>query len=290
MLVRFILSGGKVIILKIFANILAFIAQMINSKPLYLRIADFRIRITFLPSKELINNSNLREELKVQLKDFITPSFTRADYEILVRYDKSIMINREAQQLLVPIYRKLSSKRMVIGYFNSLDHFNTALLEALNCLLLKSSGFILHASSIVIGAKLLVFCGNSGKGKSTIVKLLKSGTPVSDDQIIVRRRRGCYRYYASPLIERKKYPSLDLTGKSGKLYLLKQSKHYLLKRITPEKAINLLLPCISKPMLLPKEVYFPILLSSLTAFVSHQEIKYLFFGLHRNRLEQLLLS
>jgi len=263
---------------------------MINSKPLYLRIADFRIKITFLPSKELIRNSKLREELRIQLRDFLVTSFMKAEYEILVRYDPSMMVNFKTQQLFVPIYRKLSSRKTAIGYFNSLDHFNTVLLEVLNCLLIKHNGFILHASSVKIGGKLLIFCGNSGGGKSTIVKLLKSGTPISDDHILVRKRKGRYCYYVSPLIERNKYPHLDTIGVDGKIYLLKQSKRYSLKRITQEKAVNLLLSLISKPIMLPREVYLPSLIANLSDFISRQEINYLLFGLHRNKLERLLFS
>lgn len=73
---------------------------------------------------------------------------------------------------------------------------------ALSIVLPRLSGAILHASSVRIDGRALVFAGVSGAGKSTIARLLTEGatdrTRLADELLVVRASAGQWRVYVAP--------------------------------------------------------------------------------------------
>jgi len=67
--------------------------------------------------------------------------------------------------------------------------------------LAQERGMIVHASGIADGDRGLLFVGESGAGKSTLSNLWYQdggGAVLSDDRIIVRKKKGAYRMYGTP--------------------------------------------------------------------------------------------
>lgn len=67
-------------------------------------------------------------------------------------------------------------------------------------LLSMGRGVIIHGCGAVAGGEGLLFVGSSGKGKSTVARLLKDEGAVilNDDRIIVRKDGGEYYIYGTP--------------------------------------------------------------------------------------------
>ena len=65
-------------------------------------------------------------------------------------------------------------------------------------LALTHSGLLLHACGVIRDGKGYVFCGYSGAGKSTVARLSRAYTILSDDLVIVRRAQGRFYVYGVP--------------------------------------------------------------------------------------------
>lgn len=71
-------------------------------------------------------------------------------------------------------------------------------------LLPKTNGFFLHGSVAGYNDKAYIFMGQAGSGKSTTVKLLDGLCNIlSDDSLIIRKRRGRFYYYQTPFYEKE---------------------------------------------------------------------------------------
>jgi hypothetical protein len=68
--------------------------------------------------------------------------------------------------------------------------------------LAREAGLEVHACGLVVGGRLLLFCGQSGAGKSTTARLwrrLRPDVPIlSDDRLALRFERGHWRGYGTP--------------------------------------------------------------------------------------------
>ncbi len=78
-----------------------------------------------------------------------------------------------------------------------------------NIILHKSGGFVLHASSILIEKKAIIFSGKSGSGKSTIVDLIKKRIPgsviLSDNSAFIFKKNNEFVIYPSPFLETNRF-------------------------------------------------------------------------------------
>ena len=112
--------------------------------------------------------------------------------------------------------------------------------------------FFLHASGVKCAKdEGLVFCGNSGSGKSTMARIWlknRSGTVLNDDRIIVRRSQGRFIAYGCPwYLKSKKLVSHEKL-EIRKLFFLRHSKHNYVKPIEKKAAFWKLI----------RQAYFPV--------------------------------
>lgn len=91
----------------------------------------------------------------------------------------------------VPIFLFPSVHQFVARIFNILFHF--------------SGGFVLHSSSILVNNEAILFVGESGRGKSTIVDKMKEFNTnyyiLADNSAFVKKLNGKFMMYPSPFIE-----------------------------------------------------------------------------------------
>jgi hypothetical protein len=97
-------------------------------------------------------------------------------------------------------------------------------------------GFVLHACGIDTGTSTVAFCGHSGAGKSTTARLWRRFVPrarvLSDDRLVIRRRRGEYWAYGTPWHGTARYAS-RLGRPLRALVFLRQARRTSLRRLEP---------------------------------------------------------
>jgi hypothetical protein len=261
----------------------------------YLSIAGFVIKIVCKPNTDLIYNKRLYRAIINQLKGFVLAKCDqKSDYQINIVYNSALMVDHSKQQVLAPIYRQLGAHALEVSYYSSLDHFNTALFDVINYLLIKHRGFVLHASATLLNGELLVFMGASGSGKSTIVQRLRANTtPLADDHLLIRKIGSHFFAYQSPLIERQQYRRIG--SKSfpiNRVFILKQSRNYCLENLDPRSPH--LLKTVTSFVAQPKlnladiELQQRALFQSISGFVWKSKLSNCYFGKNSQQLTHLL--
>lgn len=97
-------------------------------------------------------------------------------------------------------------------------------------------GFLLHASSLAKEGRAYVFSGETGVGKSTILRLSKQYLALADDTTIIRKIKGKYLVFASPFQERTKIEAGNVKYSLRGVYFLTQGKKNYIERLTPRGA------------------------------------------------------
>lgn len=137
--------------------------------------------------------------------------------------------------------------------FNNLLHPNLLLLS-LHALiereLAKRGILTLHASGIVIGKQALLFCGDPGSGKSTILSYRpKDSVVIGDDKIILKINNDEVLAYSSPFNDKVIAGNIPAEGVlvSGLVFIKKQGSPSCCK-IPPSESITLVLnQMLTKP-------------------------------------------
>jgi energy-coupling factor transporter ATP-binding protein EcfA2 len=98
-----------------------------------------------------------------------------------------------------------------------------ALAHSIVKVLSHDRGLLLHAACLIRDQKAYLFLGRSGAGKSTLVRHAPGLKYVHDDNVAVRRRRGCWWAYGVPTLDNSGRPGLNVAAKIGGLYLIEKS-------------------------------------------------------------------
>lgn len=142
-------------------------------------------------------------------------------------------VNKTASSVYVHLY---SRNRMTFGTSYTISHsqFRFILLKIFIELLAVNKCFLLHASSIKVNNEVHLFTGNSGAGKSTIVRLLTPEfTPFSDELILVKKLSSSYVAGQSFFREKNRFIMPDTNFYPIKsVYFIHQSEKTYLKSMT----------------------------------------------------------
>ncbi len=210
--------------------------MIIANDNLYLKIAGFNIHLHFDP----IDNDYLQNTFKNNILR-ICQNFTLSqkpeiiDFLIQIVYKLNLGIHRQKnrKKLFINLYEEVAENIIIIFYHVSNFQFQLILRSALQELLMKHEGFFLHSSAAKIGYKVSLFLGETGAGKSTIIKLLKDDYPaMGDDNVIIKKEGGKYYFYQTPFMEKewwviKKPRKYDIE----KIYFLRKAKIFKIQRI-----------------------------------------------------------
>ena len=123
--------------------------------------------------------------------------------------------------------------------------FNFLIKKAFAGALLLNRGVMLHASSATINGKAVLFAGESGKGKSTIVKKLNCRI-LANDRSILRFINGSPKVFCSPFYEQDTFTkSVDSFPLSVIFLLEKRNVNRIsIKPLEKDEAIFRLTPQI----------------------------------------------
>lgn len=204
---------------------------------LYIKIADFLIKIIFYKSLDSKQKNHLEREIQSFFKGFITKQKDKSvDYIIEIEdLTPSLKIQDiHGKKHYVLFYESVTTKKLKTFYTISVYQFQLLVQNIIYQLLSKSNGFLLHSSASLVDNKAYIFLGISGAGKSTSVRLLKNEfLPLSDDLSIIRRIKNTYFYYQHPFME-----THNITVKNssklrvGKVFFLIKDLHFSIKKLS----------------------------------------------------------
>lgn len=121
--------------------------------------------------------------------------------------------------------------------------FNFLIKKAFAGALLLNRGVMLHASSATINGKAVLFAGESGKGKSTIVKKLNCRI-LANDRSILRFINGSPKVFCSPFYEQDAFKKSVDNFPLSVIFLLERRNvdRVEIKRLEEDEAIFKLIP------------------------------------------------
>lgn len=121
--------------------------------------------------------------------------------------------------------------------------FNFLIKKAFAGTLLLNSGLMLHASSEVIKGRAVLFAGESGKGKSTIIKKLNCRI-LANDRSILRFINGSPQAFCSPFYEQEYFVKSPGSFPLSVIFLLEKRNvdRVKIKRLDEDEAIFKLTP------------------------------------------------
>jgi hypothetical protein len=111
-------------------------------------------------------------------------------------------------------------------------------------------GMEVHACGLVVGGKVVLLCGASGAGKTTMARLFRrhrrETTVLSDDRVIVRARRGRLWAYGTPWHGSARFASPDGRPLGG-IFFLSQARRTALVPLGAAEAATRLFACSFPP-------------------------------------------
>ena len=170
---------------------------------LSLQIAGFIIQLVFLKKESFPLHNNLKNQIVKHYKGFIVePKKQRLSYRIIFKALDDINIFHKNSKGFLHFYEKISNKNIITYYHISFNQFQIILKEIL-AQLIHTKGFIIHASAIKANNKAVMFLGDSGAGKSTVVNILRKTYQVlADDIVIIKKENNNFYLYQTPFIEK----------------------------------------------------------------------------------------
>jgi hypothetical protein len=121
----------------------------------------------------------------------------------------------------------------------SIDSF---LRIAYSLALVDADGLVVHAASLIRRGRAFLFCGRSGSGKTTVARLSRDATLLSDELSIVRVTDRRARCYGTPFWGELAKAGEDRVASLHAMYFLHHGTRHAVEVLRPRQALERLLP------------------------------------------------
>ena len=220
-------------------------STIVLQKSIFFKIANIVIETRFNDNEELPELYTAFKQKIDHLNPFIIKG-QKNDFLVTVDFKNSfdIVQDNKLKRKSIIFYEEISKEHFRTYYHISGEQFTIIIRDIVQKFLSKKNGVILHGSAVVDKSNQgLLFLGESGAGKSTIVQLLNPKFRACADDILILRKEGQLFYlYQTPFIQKNYYPKYK-TGKFvlSKIYFLKKGREEKTSIIKPENKIIFLL-------------------------------------------------
>ncbi len=208
-----------------------------------LNIAGYRIALIFHPSdKRMLKETEIKEKIiKCYLNFILEKVNKKVDFQIdfIQKYQYEILSRKTLREHYINFYEEKAKNRITTYYHISFPQLQIIIRRALQNLLAKDKGILIHASASLINNSAFLFLGKSGSGKSTAVKLISPDfSPLADDTAILKKEGEKYYIYQTPFQE-KNYAIIRKSQriKLGMIFFIKKAPFFKLEKIRNKKTI-----------------------------------------------------
>lgn len=255
-----------------------------SSKPLevlYIKIVSFVIGIRFYPYEWPFSiEKYFRDRMTLYYLGFLIPGYKgKVDFWIDVYFKEGFetMIKVYERKHFIKIFEETGRNTITTFYTVSNEQFAAVVRKICQALLYKYNGLYIHASAVKVGSSAYIFLGDSGAGKSTIVRILsKKYTPLGDDSIFLKKEGGKFYFYQTPFLEKNAWIERKPEKYNiGKVFFLKKSdKIEVVKLEDKEKAAQLF-----SSQLISNKGEVVKQMKNILEFVKYNDFYYLAFNL-----------
>lgn len=217
-----------------------------NQDEFFLKIAGFTLRIRTKIGQNrdfILLKEKVRYEIGQSFIYFLTDKPSgRADFYIdfLEEIKPELIYSEGKKKAYGLIFKYVSKNKIVAPMQISIHQIRMLIGHALQLLLNRKGGFIVHASSVIIDIKANLFVGRAGAGKSTAARILNKYFPLlSDDSGIVRIRDKNLFFYQTPFVERGIWEKRNAQTPYpiGRVFFLRKADFFKIELIKNKKYI-----------------------------------------------------
>lgn len=215
-----------------------------NEKTLFLSVSGFTIKLIFLPTEKEYEMKKFLSEIRSFYKNFLVGKKRKVAYTLRINNKTSYITSHlHDGRKAIEFYKPLTDKCIETYPIISIMQFNILVHDVVMQLLRTNSGLSFHGSAILLKGKSHIFTGNSGAGKSTIIKLLRKDFQIlADDSIYIRKINKRYVMYQTTFKDKEYWVVKGRNPKRiERIYFLEKADHFALKRITDRQEILRLL-------------------------------------------------
>lgn len=211
---------------------------------IFLDIAGFNCLLKFHDAQNNFFKDLLIREIKTIYQGFIAKPLSKSADFTLDFYEQTMMVleknSDNIKRNFIYAFGEKKTNRIATFYHISLNQLTLIFAQALHRLLSKKKGFFIHSSASNINGSGVLFTGNSGAGKSTVISFLNQSYPtLADDIVIIKRVKNQYYCYQTPLIEKNSWIKKESKGyRVDKIYFLRKATYFKTEKITNKNWIT----------------------------------------------------
>jgi hypothetical protein len=154
-------------------------------------------------------------------------------------FDFSIRAIKEKQRIRFSLSTKTQLVKYYLGNPNLIQRKEFVIQSLIDSyLILYQDIFLLHGASFIYENQALVFLGESGSGKTTLLKVLKPKNILSNDTVLVQKKKGDFFVLCSifdkKIIKQMSYRKIPLSH----IFFLYKGKKNRIERITVPQSMT----------------------------------------------------
>lgn len=112
----------------------------------------------------------------------------------------------------------------------------------LSVLLVRQSGFLLHAATVIKAGRAYVFAGKSGAGKSTVASLSPKGSVLTDEISLLKFVDEGWHAFGTPFWGEFRAEGANIHAPIAGLYFLSQASEDRVERLSTRESLRAMLP------------------------------------------------